>query len=91
MPGTTEATRSPVWADSVAVDMRGWISAIKPIYRLSLGRKYVEAFSFNPSESWVQNPVNTALLRLLKTLSFDECFFEICNRQCYSIGRKYKT
>jgi hypothetical protein len=77
MPKTLEATRSSVWADSVAVDVRGWIWVINPICRVSLGRKYVDVFSFNPSESWVQNPVNTAILSLLNTVSFNECLMEI--------------
>ena len=66
MPGTTEATRSPVWADSVAVDMRGWISAIKSIYLLSLGRKNGCIFSYNPSESWLQNSINTVFPKQIK-------------------------
>ena len=61
MPETTEATRTPTWVDSVAVDVRGWISGIKPMHRLSLGRKIEYIFSFNHSESPFQMPVNTAL------------------------------
>ena len=45
MPETTEATRSPIWADVVAVEVRDWISGIEPRYRLSLGRKFVIEFS----------------------------------------------
>lgn len=61
MHETFEATRLPIWADSVAVDVRGWIWVIRPICPVSLGRKYDYLFSFNHSESPLQKPVNTAL------------------------------
>jgi hypothetical protein len=66
MPKTLDATRSPVWADSVAVDVRRWIWVIKPICPVSLGRKYDGGFSFNHSESPFQKSINKAVSDCVK-------------------------